>query len=325
MTCSRGSASRWSKTCPASAPTLWTIPHCAGRPFDVSLPPKASALLTLAVNNANPINAGALRENATFFDAAWAEYMANRTGPLTMSHGNTRTVTSLHNLTTDAPGLIHTLITSLDSSAYLPAHYRNKPTLLAGYAAQIATQTKALLAGTNPLTEFGWSGGGPGMGVVLQKPLSRGTVLINTTDPHPGLAPPLIDFNALTHPFDTRAVVLAFRMLRRVLLTTSVTDALGVEEVSPGAAVETDEQIEEALRERLMSPHNAHPCGTAGMAPRKLGGVVDEKLRVYGVEGLRVVDASILPVIVAANLQATMYAVAEKAADIIKGGRRGGH
>jgi choline dehydrogenase-like flavoprotein len=250
--------------------------------------------------------------------------MANRTGPLTMSHSNTRTVASLHNLTADAPSLIHALITSLDSSTYLPAHYRGKPTLLAGYAAQLATQTKALVAGTNPLTEFGWSGGSPGMGLVLQKPLSRGTVLINSTDPHPGLAPPLVDFNALAHPFDARVLVLAFRLLRRVLLTTSAMAPLGVEEIIPGAAVETDEQIEEVLRSTLVSPHNAHPCGTAGMAPRELGGVVDEQLRVYGVEGLRVVDASILPVNVGANLQATMYAVAEKAADIIKSGRPGG-
>ena len=73
------------------------------------------------------------------------------------------------------------------------------------------------------------------------------------------------------------------------------------------------------LRGSLVSPTNAHPCGTAAMMPRGLGGVVDERLRVYGVRGLRVVDASVLPVIVAANLQVTMYAVAEKAADLIKG------
>jgi choline dehydrogenase-like flavoprotein len=117
-------------------------------------------------------------------------------------------------------------------------------------------------------------------------------------------------------------VVLAFRLLRRVLLTSPSLKPLGVEELVPGPAVQSDEEIEAALRGSLMSPHNAHPCGTAGMMPRELGGVVDERLRVYGVRGLRVVDASILPVIVAANLQATMYAVAEKAADIIKGDGR---
>jgi choline dehydrogenase-like flavoprotein len=249
--------------------------------------------------------------------------MANRTGPLTAAHGNSGLIATLHNLTSDAPSLIHNLITSVDSTSHLPTHYHDKPTLLAGYAAQVSLLTKALLAGTNPLTEFGWSGGTPGMGIVLQKPLSRGTVLINSTNPHPGLSPPLVDFNAFTHPFDAKTVVLAFRLLRKVLLTSPSLQPLGVEELVPGSAVQTDAEIEAALRGRLMSPHNAHPCGTAGMMPRELGGVVDDKLRVYGIKGLRVVDASILPVIVAANLQATMYAVAEKAADLIKeaGGR----
>lgn len=60
-----------------------------------------------------------------------------------------------------------------------------------------------------------------------------------------------------------------------------------------------------------------HLAGTNSMLPREKGGVVDSKLRVYGVEGLRVVDSSAIPLISTANLQATVYAFAEKAADLI--------
>jgi choline dehydrogenase-like flavoprotein len=61
-----------------------------------------------------------------------------------------------------------------------------------------------------------------------------------------------------------------------------------------------------------------HHAGTAAMLPREWGGVVDAQLKVYGVEGLRVVDASIIPMLPAAHLQDTVYAVGEKAADLIK-------
>jgi choline dehydrogenase-like flavoprotein len=245
--------------------------------------------------------------------------MANRTGPLTAAHGNSRLYTSLHNLTSAVPELLTSLITSLNSTAYLPAHYANKPTLLVGYAAQLSLLTRTFAAGADALIEFTWSGGGPGMGTTLQKPLSRGTVLINSTDPHPGLAPPVVDWNALTHPFDARVAVLALRLVRNLLLDAPSMEPLGVEEVVPGPGVQADGDIEAVLRNRVIAPGNAHPSGTCGMFPRKLGGVVDDELRVYGVDGLRVVDASVIPVIVAANLQATMYALAEKAADLIKG------
>lgn len=64
---------------------------------------------------------------------------------------------------------------------------------------------------------------------------------------------------------------------------------------------------------------NSHPLGTAAMMPRELGGVVDAQLKVYGTENVRVVDASVMPFQVSGHVSSTIYAIAEKAADIIKG------
>lgn len=250
--------------------------------------------------------------------------MADKTGPLTIT-GHMRVIASLQDVSTSPSSLADSLslLTSLNATHYLPTHYLNKPSLLAGYTAQLALAKADIKAGVHPLLEFAYSGGGPGAGVVVQKPLSRGTVLINSTDPHPANSPPQVDWNALSHPFDARAAVLAFKKLREFFAAPSLVAKRNPEEVVPGAGVKTDEEIEKVLRDSLMNPGNAHPCGTAAMLPRRLGGVVDGELRVYGVGRLRVVDASIIPVIPSANLQVTMYAVAEKAADVIKKGGRG--
>lgn len=83
------------------------------------------------------------------------------------------------------------------------------------------------------------------------------------------------------------------------------------------ATVKSDEDIRAAARVNVV-PTLAHPSYTCAMMKREHGGVVDAQLRVYGVKGLSIVDASVIPLIPATHLSSTVYAVVEKAADIIK-------
>jgi choline dehydrogenase-like flavoprotein len=129
----------------------------------------------------------------------------------------------------------------------------------------------------------------------------------------------VLDFGCMTNPADMTVSIAIFRLVRKYFASQSLA-ALGPVEISPGQTAtgqDTDAEVEAVLRGQLISPSLAHPCGTAAMMPRHLGGVVDPQLRVYGTKGLRVVDASIIPLIPAAHLQSTVYAIAEKAADLI--------
>ena len=83
-----------------------------------------------------------------------------------------------------------------------------------------------------------------------------------------------------------------------------------------GSDLGTLEQAKEHCKRNLRS--TSHPCGTCAMLPEDKGGVVDTHLKVYGVRGLRVVDASVFPMVPRGNIQSTVYAVAERAADLVK-------
>ncbi|EDO05013.1 hypothetical protein SS1G_07498 [Sclerotinia sclerotiorum 1980 UF-70] len=117
-------------------------------------------------------------------------------------------------------------------------------------------------------------------------------------------------------PFTTASanLTIAFNYTRFMRTAPSL-QAISFTESYPGPNITTQAQIEEFIRETVVSEN--HHVGTASILPRNLGGVVDERLRVYGVKGLRVVDASVIPILVAAHLQATVYGVAEKAASVI--------
>lgn len=101
------------------------------------------------------------------------------------------------------------------------------------------------------------------------------------------------------------------------LYDTPALQALGAKALTPDPANDSDEAIKAAIRATL-TPTFAHPSSTCSMMRREYGGVVDSTLKVYGMKNLSIVDASLIPMTPATHIQSTVYAVAEKAADIIK-------
>ena len=150
----------------------------------------------------------------------------------------------------------------------------------------------------------------PASSTVLLHPLSRGTVNLDLTAASPEDAEPRVDYRTLSNPVDEAVLVEFVRFARRYFRETSLA-RYGPVEVGPGADVTSDAGLVAFVR-TVLAPTQHHPVGTAAMLPRRLGGVVDDRLRVYGVAGLRVVDASIMPTLPGANTCQTVYAVAEK-------------
>ncbi len=143
------------------------------------------------------------------------------------------------------------------------------------------------------------------------RPESLGSIHIRSADPK---AQPAIRFNFLADPIDQRAMVDGFRMMRRIVEAAPM-DAFRGDEYSPGKDVETDEQILGWMRNNSQTAY--HPIGTCRMGPGP-NCVVDDKLKVHGLEGLRIADASIFPTMPSGNTNAPSIMVGEKAADILK-------
>lgn len=253
-------------------------------------------------------------EDPAFFDAAWDEYETNRTGPLTHAWGNRIVFASLQDLDPDYEAIAE-FLGEQDPLTHLPPIYAENEWLLRGYLRQRAVMQEQFRSPNAGVVEITFGGSGAVLGA-LQKPLSRGTIHINSTNPDPSIAP-LIDFNTNANPLDMRLAVRAIGKARQFMASESVAPLRPVE-IVPGPGTEDDAAIEATLRDWLLEPSFDHPVGTAAMMPRTWGGVVDTVLRVYGVDGLWVVDASVMPILPAAHTQSTVYAVAEYAADMIK-------
>ncbi|HEY8050394.1 MAG TPA: GMC oxidoreductase, partial [Ramlibacter sp.] len=147
--------------------------------------------------------------------------------------------------------------------------------------------------------------------VCVLRPASRGSVRLAGNDP---LAPPLVDPNFLAERDDVDRMVRGFKLMRHIMTQPALAN-FGGRELASSAQARTDEQIEAFIRAHADTIY--HPVGTCRMGPGA-NDVVDERLRVKGIEALRVVDASIMPRIVGGNTNAPVIMIAEKAADMVK-------
>jgi choline dehydrogenase len=146
----------------------------------------------------------------------------------------------------------------------------------------------------------------------LLHPESRGYMTLRSADP---LAPPRIQFNLFSQRADLVTMREAVKIARDLMSRPPFADFLGPE-VVPGAKAKTDAEIEEAIRNFCGTTQ--HPVGTCAMGAG-VEAVVDAQLRVRGIAGLRVVDASIMPAIPGGNTNAPTIMIAEKASDMILG------
>jgi len=149
------------------------------------------------------------------------------------------------------------------------------------------------------------------LGISNCSPRSRGRVQLKSSDPS---EPPIIEPNYLSHKDDVRDLLEGVKVLRKIAQTESFSGVIG-EEFRPGPECQSDKQMIQHIKETVWTVF--HPSSTCRMGPDPNKDVVDSHLKVYGIESLRVADASIFPKLVCGNINAATIMVGEKASDLI--------
>ena len=149
------------------------------------------------------------------------------------------------------------------------------------------------------------------LGISNCSPRSRGSVHLRSSDPS---SPPIIKPNYLSNESDVKDLLEGVKILRKLVKTESFRPVIG-EEFRPGPQCQTDEQMIQHIKDTVWTVF--HPSSTCRMGPDPKSNVVDSNLKVYGIEGLRVADASIFPSLVCGNINAATIMVGEKASDLI--------
>lgn len=246
-----------------------------------------------------------------FNASAWAQYDKNRTGPVTQAHGSSLAFLSLQTVTDKYESIVSS-IKSQNARSYLPSVYADSK-LLAGFNKQRDIITNLHLRADAAVAEFPMVAFGLAIGA-LQRPLSRGTITINPSNKY---GAPVVQWNTFQNPIDRQIIVEMVRWLRQHWARPELKKFEPIE-IVPGTGKTEDEIIDALIQTKSLEASFAHMSGSCSMMPEAYGGVVGSDLLVYGVKQLSIVDGSIIPLVPATHLQATMYAVAEKAADLIK-------
>ena len=272
-----------------------------------SIPAAIDVKLTFNSVNTTLSLSTELASNATFAAEARNQYDTERRGPLTTPAADFLLFLPL-SIYTNASAAIHAAALASDASNSLPPGVPDEVAI--GYAASYDSLNSKLRAKDSAFLEVIW-GEGP-MLLVLQHPYSRGSVKAASNSTFDA---PVADAGFLRNPLDTILLREGVRFSRRLVAQLSIA-ALNPFEAVPGANVTSDADIDQFVRKSADTLW--HPAGSCKMGKREAGGVVDGQLKVYGIEGLRIVDASVFPILPASHTMTTVYAVAEKAADIIK-------
>lgn len=250
------------------------------------------------------------QSDSAFQEWAQQELAENRAGPLRIATGNTGGEVPLTTIDPEGYQDIVDEYLAQNAADYLPETYTEEQ--IAGYEAQKEQLAAMMASPDNAWLEIPLQASGR-FSVVLIKGVVRGTVLLRPNDIY---AEPTVDYQTFVNPTEVQIMISNHRFVRRMHETPAL-QALSPLELQPGTSAQTDAQLETYVRGSGGSSI-AHNVGTCVMQPQELGGVVDPELLVYGVSGVSVADSSIMPIIPGAHTCATVYAIAEKAADIIK-------
>jgi choline dehydrogenase len=256
-------------------------------------------------HNPYTTNPTALNTDQAFVNASWNDYWTSRTGPFTSGAIAGVAFPSLPHITSyETADDLSNLALTQHPPLYLAPDLPSPSRLLAGYGAQLSLLASALRDPKRAVYELINANDGD-LTVASMRPLSRGTLRLASPAP---FTPPLIDPRYGSNPIDLLVLREAINFNSRLIATENM--ALLLPTFASPPANSTEEEIMLYIRSKGQTEY--HPSGSAAMMPLFMGGVVDPELLVYGTSNLRIVDASIMPLVPAGHLQAIVYGVAEK-------------
>ena len=241
------------------------------------------------ISNMSMPNPTSLTTDAAFNASAWEQYAATKTGPLTQARGNSLAFIPLPQVAPKTHLDLADQIKSQGAAAFMPPIYQRSAKLLAGVTAQRKVLADLFLSNEAGIVEYSIPAAGSFLLVAVQRPLSRGSIVLNATDPQ---GPPTIRYNALTNPVDKSVMAACVRYIRSVWARPELAK-FAPTETSPGAQYTGDEELIEKMAELgSIWPTLSHPTGSCAMMPEELGGCKFEPCAALGIHGANAKQAS---------------------------------